>query len=1371
MGNFGIINMRVIFFILIIILVVPEKSLGSTDPVFHKITTKQGLSHSTVYSITQDHKGFIWIGTREGLNRYDSYGIKTFYAEPEKPTSLSSSEITALLSGSNKVLYVGTSAGLDIYDYEKDLIQNLLFEGEKIGSVYSLFEAQDKEIYIGSQKGLFVLNSQGELKQLLKDKTVVAINQHTDKELWIATNRQIVLIDRSGEVIKYYPYLHKTKDKYLSATNNISCIFRGSDGEIWIGTRRNGVYRYIPGKDTFEPIIPTHRDNPVEVNLVRAISEDSKGNLWIGTESGLFIYNKKEKKFSHHTQSFEIPARGLNDKAIYCIYKSAENMMWLGTYFGGVNFMKPNESGFHKIVPDGGKSLLSGKAISQITEDKEGNLWIGTEDGGISILDREKGSFQYLTHQVDDKNSISCNNVHAIHADGEDNVWVGTFLGGLNKFNLKDKTNTFYKRDPEDSLSLSNNYVYSVLKDSRGTLWVGTQNGLNVYHYGRDNFSRFKTEFFSGKFIYDILEDHQGNLWFCTRNSGIYFYNIKEDKVSRYNKSNTGEGLNSNNIVCAYEDSENRIWFGSLNGGLIRYDRSSNTFVAITHKDGLPNNNIYGILEDNSGNLWISSNKGLSRYNPATQAIYTFNVSHGIADKQFNFKSSYKDRNGWMYFGTVNGLYYFHPDSLTFNEVAPKVHFADLKLFNKSVKVKEGGILSSHIDEAKEIVLEYRQNVVTFEFVAANYFSPGNSMFSYYMEGFEDGWNQAGNKRTATYTNLSPGNYTFHIKAANNNGIWSDEKKIKVAVLPPFWLTGWAIGLYVLFFLALIYLYWRYLTYRQQGKIALQLERVEKEKMEELNQHKLNFFTYISHEFKTPLTLIIASVDKFLTQERNSLGSQQEFSLIKRNASRLHFLIEQLMEFRRTETDHAVLDISKGDIILFLKDTFAAFIPLFAEKKIAFRFTSDCEKYQTYFDADKIEKIITNLLSNAIKNTREDGEIRMEVQVASAPKRVSKNGLLQIRLIDSGVGLFEGEAEKVFMPFYQNKQNNIQTTGSGIGLALVHSLIKFLDGNIQIESTVKKGTTIIITLPLCDSLVTQVNTLKEVEGNKSLLINHDLFHEEALEEEALSGDKSMKEFELMVVEDNPELLKFIVSHFSKIYQVTYAKDGQAALDRIKKSLPDAIISDVVMPKVDGITLCESLKSNINTSHIPFILLSAKSTVPNKLEGLNVGADIYLPKPFNLTELELIVKNMLDSRNNLKKHFLQYGSLESYDKPVNNKDQDFLHKLTRIVNEKLEDSEFNVSSLTREAGVSRTLLHMKLKKLANLSASDFIKTIKLQKSTKLLKEGHTVAEAAFQVGFKDPNYFSRSFKEKFGITPSDYKTSEEGEVAVPVLPDE
>jgi ligand-binding sensor domain-containing protein/signal transduction histidine kinase/DNA-binding response OmpR family regulator len=1353
--------MRKLFILLLVVLFVQEETFGNPGFVFNKITTNNGLSHSTVFSITQDHKGFIWIGTREGLNRYDSYGIKAYYADPEVSHSLSSNQIVSLLSGSEEGLYIGTAAGLNIYDYQKDLMREVRLNGEGLGFVHQLYEASDQRIYICSSKGLFALDKQGEVTPLIEGKGVFAISEYKRNKFWLATRQQVLLTDQTGEVIKYYPYLYQAENQFLSTVNNVSCIFKDGSGDVWVGTRQNGVYRYIAGKDTFEPIIPTHKDNPIEVNMVRAISEDGKGNLWIGTESGLFIYDKRRKKFSHYTQSFETSSNGLSDKAIYCIYRSTENIMWLGTYFGGLNFVKPNENGFKKLVPDGGKKSLSGKAISQIIEDGQGNLLIGTEDGGINILNREQDSFDYLTHRVHDKNSLSSNNVHAIHSDGEGSIWIGTFLGGLNRYHVNEQKFSLYKKKPEDTLSLSNNSVYAVLKDSRGVLWVGTQNGLNIYHEENDSFLHFKPELFSGKFIYDILEDYQGNLWFCTRSSGIFFYNVKEDFIRAYNKNNEAGGLPSSSIICAYQDSKERIWFGSLNGGLICWDSTQQRFTAITQKDGLPNNTIYGILEDEQGNLWLSSNKGLSRYNPETQEVYRFNVSHGIVDSQFNFKSFFKDKEGWMYFGTVNGLYFFHPDSITFNTVAPKVHFTDFKLFNKSLKVQKQSVLASHIDEAKEIELEYAQNVLTFEFVATNFFSPGNNTFSYYLEGFEDGWNHAGSKRTATYTNLSPGTYTFHIKAANNDGVWSDEKQIKLSILSPFWMTNWAIVIYALLGVALVYLYWLYMSYRQQEKMALQLERVEKEKMEELNQHKLNFFTYISHEFKTPLTLIIASIDRFLNKETDITESKPEYHLIKRNAKRLHFLIEQLMEFRKTETDHAILNQSRGDVVLFLQDTFTAFIPLFAKKNIDYHITSDHERYLTYFDADKLEKILANLLSNAIKNTREYGEISMGIRILpSQNKEEQPEGLLQIQLTDSGIGLFEGEADKVFMPFYQAKQEHVKTTGSGIGLALVNSLVKFLSGNIQIESTVKKGTTITINLPLSEGPVEKINPPKEIEGNKSLLVDHDLFHEEDdLKKEELQAGEVENDFELMVVEDNPELLKFMVSHFSRFYKVSYAKNGEAALERLQKSVPDAIISDVIMPKVDGLTLCKKVKENINTSHIPFILLTAKSTVSSKLEGLDVGANAYLPKPFNLKELELMVKNMLESRNSLKKHFLQFGSIESYDKPVNNKDQEFLNQLTRVVNEHLDDSDFNVTSLTREAGISRTLLHMKLKKLVNLSSSDFIKTIRLQKASKLLKEGLSVAEVAFMVGYKDPNYFSRSFKEKFGVTPSEYKLAD------------
>lgn len=1337
---------------LLLLIGIQQSSYGNDGYVFNKLTTYQGLSHSTVYAITQDHKGFVWIGTREGLNRYDSYGIKTYYSDSENHGKLSSSLITSLLTAHDGTLYIGTAKGLDVYDYKRDLIRNIKFEKESLGNIRDMYESSDSLLYICSNKGLFVLNKQHEIKHLIKNSLILTIKEYKRNVFWLASRKGVFLVNQFGEIIKSYPYLKGN----LKTFNNVSCIFKDSDGEIWIGTNRNGLYYYSPEKDAFEPIIPEHKNNPVEVNMVRAINEDDKGNLWIGTESGLFIYDKQKKHFSHYTQSFDKSPHALNDKSIYCIFKSSEDIMWLGTYFGGVNFVRPKEKGFFKLTPDGGEEALSGKAVSQITEDQSGNLWIGTEDGGISVFNQKSRKFSYFTHSVN-KNSISCNNVHAIEDDGEGNIWIGTFLGGLNRFYVSTKEFSLYKHEEGRSSSISHNNVFSILRDSRGTLWVGTWSGVNVYNYEKDNFSSFKREYFSDKFIYDILEDHNGNLWFCTRHSGIIFYNVKKDKVTWYNRnSQVNYGLNSNEIICAYQDSQKRIWFGSLNGGLIHWDSTTHKFSAFTKKEGLANNNVYGILEDGRGNLWVSTNKGITVYNPETKDSFDYNVSDGLKDSQFNLKSFYKNKQGWMYFGTVNGLYYFHPDSLIQNNVAPGVHFTDLKLFNKSVEVDgENAILDSHIDETKKIVLAHEQNVVTFEFAATNFFSPGKNDFSYYLEGFENGWNKAGSKRTATYTNLSPGTYTFHVKAANNDGTWSGDRQVQLIVKPPLWLTNWAITCYILLVLIFIYLYRRYLNYRHQEKMAYQLEKVEKEKMKELNQHKLNFFTYISHEFKTPLTLIIASIEKFLNSGISALENNlDEFYLIKRNASRLHFLVDQLMEFRKIESDHATLNFRQGNVILFLQDTFSAFIPLYAKKNISYNFQADKDEYNAYFDADKVEKIVTNLLSNAIKNTKEFGEISMRVDVVL--KKDSDKRLLKIRLADNGVGLPEGEAEKIFMPFYQGKHEKVKSSGSGIGLALVHSLTKYLNGSINIESSTKKGTVIDINLPLYENYGSGVSDLKVIDGNKSLIINQDLFDEEEEGDFHIDEREEEKRFELMIVEDNKELLKFLVNYFSDFYKIIYAENGKIALDEIKKRIPDAIISDVVMPEMDGVALCKELKSNISTSHIPFILLTAKSTTENKLEGLDVGADAYLPKPFNLKELALMIKNALDSRNNLKRHFLKFGSIENYDKPVNNKDHDFLNRLLEIVNDNLEDPEFNIAAFTKEAGVSRTLLHLKLKQLVNLSASEFVRTIRLQKATRLLKEGCTVAEIAFMVGFKDPNYFSRSFKEKYGMPPSEYR---------------
>lgn len=1349
--------MRHAALLLLVVVFSVGKSFGKDVYSFHKITTKEGLSHSTIYSITQDYKGFIWIGSREGLNRYDSYGIVTYYSEPGNPETLNSNVITALLSTKDSSLYVGADGGLNLYDDERNNFRRIQFEGSSLGMIYQLYESQDRSIYICSARGLFKLSRQKQITQIMSSASVIGISEFRKNIFWALTSTSIIMINEDGEVIRRYPRSGFTGDADTPG-EIFSCIFKDSEEQIWIGTQNNGLFNYVPKEDKFLPIVPKQMLNPTEANVIKTINEDAKGNIWLGTESGLFIYNKQKKRFNHYTQSFNNSAYTLSDKSIYAIYRSRENIMWIGTYFGGVNYVKANETGFYEIRPDRRGQGLGGKAVSQIIKDENNRLWIATEDGGITVFEKDANDFEYIIHDPNDPNSLSSNNIHALQDDSRGNIWIGGLLGGVSRFDIKTNKLHTYKHNPDDPTSILHNNVFSILRDSRGKLWIGTWAGVNVFDYEKNNFEKFEKDNFSGRFIYHILEDHEGNIWFCSRNSGLFFYDLQKDTVVHYGIEEGNHGLSSASIISAFQDSKQRLWFGSLNGGLINWSYETQRFTAVTVNDGLPNNNIYGILEDDHGALWVSSNKGLAKYNPETKEIVSFDHSHGISNRQFNFRSYFKD-DGWMYFGSVNGLYYFHPDSISFNHLPANVHFTDFKLFNSSVETNEDGVLGAHIDETHQITLAYSQNVITFEFLAINYFSPASNKFSYYLEGFEEEWGAPDFQRTATYTNLSPDSYVFHVKAANNDGVWSPERSIRLIVKPPLWKSPWAIALYTVLCVALIFLARLYIVRRHMERMTLHLERIEKEKMRELNQHKLNFFTFISHEFKTPLTLIIASIDKFLNADKVSEDDVQEYHLIKKYAKKLHLLIEQLMEFRKVESEHATLDLSKGDIVSFLQDSFSAFIPLFNKKNIDYQIATNTQKCDILFDEDKVEKIVANLISNAVKHTPEFGKIEMAITIS--PSKQSEAHLVQIRIADSGNGLSEGEADKIFSPFYQSPDNKLTASGSGVGLALVKSLIEFLNGKINLESIAGEGTSVTIELP-CQAATNDSKAIGDVraKGKKnSYVVDEDLFFDE-VEIVDHAGEKEQSEqYDLMIVEDNNDLLKFLVNHFAGKYRIAYAKNGRDALDKIGKNMPDIVISDVMMPYIDGITLCEKIKSDLNTSHIPFILLSARSAVDHRLEGLDVGADAYIAKPFNLKELELLVKNMLDSRNCLKKHFLKHGNINDCDKIVNNRDQHFINNLTDIVYQHLSDQEFNITTFTREAGVSRTLLHLKLKKLANLNASDFIKTIRLQKAAELLKEGLTVSEVAFQVGFNDPNYFSRSFKKKFDVTPSEYRAGD------------
>lgn len=1321
------------------LLMIWSAALMAQDKTFEKITVKDGLTHNTVYDIAQDKNGFIWFGTREGLNKFDGKTIQTYYKED----GLSTNQINTLEKTSLGLL-VGTGSGLDVFVPEKNSFKNLLSDQDIGGTVNSIIETKFKEVLVGTTNGLFKIDSTGNTHHLLKNIWIQGVEPFKTNVFWVVLHKKILLVNNMGERIREYQ-IPQSQEKYKDgSTYTILSTYTDSNNDLYVGTTR-GLYYLSQGFEEFK-YVDLSQLGEREAEVIRSITEDQDNVLWLGTESGVVTYNKATKEVKNYTQSFDNQPEYLSDKAVYSIFMSKENIIWIGTYFGGVNYTSPEIKGITTYSPSDYRKSISGKAISAITSPEPGKLWIGTEDGGINILDQKTNQLSYLNTS----NGLSSNNVHAIHKDNQGNIWIGTFLGGLTKYRLKTGKTTHYKYSKNDPGSISNNNVYSILQDHSGRLFIGTQNGLNIYNYKTDRMELFMPKELGHKFIYDILQDRDHNLWFCTRNSGLFKLDNKTQKLTHFN---LGSKELPKQIVSAYEIKNGDIWFGTLNKGVLIYDKTRDSLLPFELNLKLPNHNVYGILEDHKGKIWMSTNRGLSIYHPKSETLTHLNARDGLTTNQFNFKSFYKDKDGLLYFGSVNGLNRIDPDQINSTPHIPTLFFRSLKLFNKEVSIADNNVLDKHIDYLDHIKLKHNQDVISIDYGAIDFINEKSLKYAYKLDGFDTNWNIVGHKTTATYTNLPPGDYTFRIKTLpiSNN---LNERTIALSILPPFWKTDLAYGLYVLLLISLIYGYWRFVRFIHDQKLAVQLERMERVKISELNRHKLNFFTFISHEFKTPLTLIIASAEKYFKDMVTTSAPPQEIVSIKKSASKLNRLIQQLLEFRRIETEHAELDLRKGDIILFLKDTFMAFEPLLQSKNIDYQFKSEISVYDCYFDPSKLEMIVTNIISNSLKNTPPNGSIYLRVSISNSLDEL-KQSRIYLKFSDNGCGMSEQMTKRATEPFYQS--NHEETTGnSGLGLALVKSLTAFLKGNLSIDSKLNKGTDIAVDFPLILKLNhDDKEDTKQVNGNKSLQLDA-LFPESTETADLLQFEKKAN-YKILIVEDNLELLKFLKKHFSYKFQVFTASDGEQALEKLKSVFPDIIISDLKMPKLSGIQLCKKIKTSQETKHIPFILLTAKNDESLRLKALSSGANSYIEKPFNLNELDLMVNNLLDTGKNLEKRFNNKTNDQLIPTPENNQDREFLRKIDLLVEEHYSNPNFGVESMAADIGISRSLLHLKMKKLTGLSTLDYIKQFRMKKAIRYLAQGKNISEVAFKVGYNDPNYFSRAFKKTHNMTPTAYAT--------------
>lgn len=1210
---------------------------------------------------------------------------------------------------------------------------------------------------------------------------------HVDQggNIWIAADRGLIkFIPQKEEFTLYQPKYGKEDLRF----NEFYALCEDRSGTLWIGAPKGGVFTFDKGSETFKnyrhnPNIP----NSLSSNDVLSICEDQSGSIWIAALfGGLDIYDRERDNFRSYTSNFKNPNSLSNDRPI-CIFEDRTGVLWVGTHKGGLNKIDRGKQRFRRYLqnPDNPNSLSDNEVYS-IYEDQSGIIWIGTHNHGLTkfipqSIQGVEEKFRHYQHDPADPNSLSDNAVTSIFEDRQGMLWIGTWEGGLNRFDKEKNLFKRYQHNPGDPQSLGNNQVMAIYEDHLGVLWIGTYyGGLNRYNSATETFTRFPVG--KDNQILKIYEDHFEQLWVGTNGDGLQQFDREKEIFTAYGLDEFQYVLDIN------EDNAGNLWIGTGGRGLYLFDREGNTFINFNAKQGLINDNVRRILNDKNGNLWISTEKGISKFNPLKKLFKNFANIDGLL-APYNVGAFKSRSTGEMFFGGQKGLTVFHPDSIKDNPYPPSVAISELKLFDEHLEIGATLPLKEAISIAKQIRLAYWQNDISFGFAALHFNNPQKNEYAYFLKNYEDDWRFVGNQRVASYTNLNPGEYIFHVKASNNDGVWNEEgASLKIIILPPWWKTWWAYALYTILIGGTLYGLRRYELGRQRLKHNLELERMEAEKFQEIDRTKSRFFANISHEFRTPLTLICGPVQRMLSGEFNG-NVKEQFELILRNTRRLLRLVNQLLDVSRLESGKMKLQARPENIVVLTRQLTMAFESLAIVNNIQLQFTSPEGPLTVYLDREHYEKIISNLLFNALKFTPAGGKVSVDVslrggmarvistmqsrihakeEIASPDKpRVRKDsnniGFVQVRVTDTGAGIPAEHVPHIFDRFYQAGDSYVKDSqGSGIGLALTKELVELNYGQIQVSSVVGKGTEFTIRLPLGKEHLKpeEIVESKPPEGYRdsevldSQIIKVPEEREDSLVSKPSGGSKTTPT--LLIVEDNIDMRTFIREILVESYGVVEAEDGKQGFEKAVEIIPDIIISDVMMPEMDGFQFCEKIKTDIRTSHIPVILLTAKSSSESKVEGLETGADDYLTKPFDARELQVRVKNLIEQRERLRRRFQEQVLIQPADVTVTSVDSRFLKRAIEFVEAHIDDAELDVKQFSKEMALSRSQLNRKLRALTKQSVTEFVRCVRLKRAAQLLEHNSgNISEIAYTVGFGNPAYFAECFRKQFGVSPSKY----------------
>ncbi|HWB92438.1 MAG TPA: two-component regulator propeller domain-containing protein [Puia sp.] len=1326
----GCFNIKVL--LLILVVVVFFGRVEGQPYYFNHYQVENGLSNNSVECSIQDDDGFLWFGTINGLNRFDGYSFKTFYHDPGDPTSIGSNFIRCLYNDSQGVIWVGTNKG--VYTYDKigekfNLVRNLpsgnttsiLSDGN--GFFWFII---DMLIYrLDPQTGVSKFYPMDGLAQVATSMTISA-----DNTLWVSTVAGCIkkYLPEADTFNTYSTYRRKQDALFTS----IEKIYPMNDSVFLIGTKSEGVKTFDTKTGRYKNIITLNQEGTGI--YVRTIIRRNESEYWIGTETGIYIYNSRSGSVSHLQREYDNPY-SISDNVVFAFCQDREGGLWVGTYLGGLNYLPESFVFFQKFFPRGPAPSLSGHAVHEICKDRFGNFWIGTEDGGVDKVNLKKRTFEAFRPGAS-PGSIAYHNIHGLLATGNE-LWIGTFEHGLDVLDiLTGKVIRHYDAGPGEH-SLKNNFIVTIYQTRSRDILVGTWGGLYRYERQQDNFTRIEG---FGVHIQALLEDRQGVLWSCTQGEGIYFYNpATRQHGNLHYDPDDANSLIDNHVNGIYQDSRGELWFAT-EGGLCEYEKASGKFTRYTTKNGLPDNLIFRILEDDRKKLWISTSKGLVCFDPDTRDIKTYKRSNGLLSDQFNYNSSFRDTDGMIYFGSVKGLIGFNPAKFVKNTSVPPVYITGIEINNKEYTVdNKNSPLKESIAYARTIRLPWDQSTIAIDFAALSYTVPEMNEYEYKLEGLDKDWTYLKTNRRAYFTKLPPGKYIFKVRGSNSSGVWNEkDAEIQIDIRPPFWASTWAYILYAFAALSLVFVVIRYYVVRARERNRRKIELLEREKEREIYVAKIEFFTNVAHEIRTPLTLIKMPLDKLTKRLNQHPELNENLRIMERNANRLIDLTNQLLDFRKTEADKFSLNFVKTDVSELLKDVFSNFQPAAEEKNLSFRLELPRLTLQAYVDAEAVKKILNNLVSNAIKYAGN----RVIVQLLPFN---SEDAVFSIEVRNDGFMIPYDQKEKIFQPFYRLKGTE-KVPGTGIGLSLSRSLAELHKGVLDLRRPEKDLNVFLLVLP-----IHQDQEFVLQNDDPGLVVNN-----EGLQQE--SGTDAGKPV-ILLVEDNREILDFVFRELQCEYTVRRALNGQQALGLLREENVQLIISDIMMPVMDGIELCKTVKTDLEFSHIPIILLTAKNTLHARIEGLEVGADAYIEKPFALEHLKAQVSNLISNRAKIKEYFASSPLVHIKSIGYSKADKQFLEQLDAIIHENLSNMEIDVENLAKLMNMSRATFHRKVKALSNLTPHELINITRLQKAARLLADGnYKVYEVADMVGYTLPSNFARDFHRQFGMTPSEYVNS-------------